>query len=71
MDIGENLDWFAHAIIDAEMRIACGLEPVKDPKVPLRIFDKTNVKDVGNPAAYNAGYGDAYVAGYRELWKLQ
>jgi ribose transport system substrate-binding protein len=71
MIIGENLDWFAHAIIDAEMRIVCGLKPVTDPQVPLRIFDKTNIADVGNPATYNAGYGDAYVEGYRKLWKLQ
>ena len=25
MDIGENLDWIAHAMLDAEMRLLCGL----------------------------------------------
>ena len=39
MDIGENLDWIGHAIIDAEMRSVCGLPLVSDPKIPFYIFD--------------------------------
>jgi ribose transport system substrate-binding protein len=34
MDIGENLDWIGHAIIDAEMRRVCGLPLISDPKIP-------------------------------------
>lgn len=71
MIVGESLDWVGHAIVDAEMRIVCGLEPVKDPKVPLRVFDKTNIDSVGVPAKSSTGYGDRYVAGYRKLWGMQ
>ncbi|MDF2797633.1 MAG: ABC-type sugar transport system, periplasmic component [Devosia sp.] len=71
MDIGESIDWVAHAIVDAEMRIVCGLEPITDPKVPLYIFDASNVESAGNPPQISTGYGDAYVAGYRKLWGLQ
>lgn len=71
MDIGENLDWVAHGILDAEMRILCGLEPVTDPKIPLYIFDKTNASSAGNPPKASAGYGSAYIDGYRRLWKLK
>src|SRR5439155_8281581 len=39
LDVGENLDWIANGIIDSEMRMLCGLPPVKDPKIPLYIFD--------------------------------
>jgi ribose transport system substrate-binding protein len=70
MDIGENLDWIAHAMLDAEMRLLCGLEPITDSKVPLRVFTKDNIAEVGNPADSALGYGDAYVAGYRALWQL-
>ena len=35
MDIGENLDWIGHAVLDAEMRMICGLPAVKDPNIPL------------------------------------
>lgn len=70
MDIGENLDWIAHAMLDAEMRLLCGLEPISDSKVPLRVFTKDNIAEVGNPADAAMGYGDAYVAGYRSLWML-
>lgn len=71
MIVGESLDWVGHAIVDDEMRIVCGLPPVKDPKVPLRVFDKTNIESVGVPAKSSTGYGESYLAGYRKLWKLQ
>lgn len=70
MDIGENLDWIGHAIMDAEMRILCDLAPVKDPKIPFYIFDASNAADAGNPPALSAGYGDAYKEGYDKLWQL-
>jgi ribose transport system substrate-binding protein len=71
MDIGENLDWIGHAVVDAEMRLICGLPAVADPKIPLLIFDKSNADSAGKPAQVSTGYGDAYVAGYRQLWKLK
>lgn len=71
MDVGENLDWIAHAMIDAEMRILCDLEPVRDSKVPLFIFDKDNAATAGTPAEASKGYGDDYVAGYRALWMVE
>ncbi|NEI74482.1 substrate-binding domain-containing protein [Rhizobium lusitanum] len=71
MDIGESIDWVAHAIVDAEMRILCGLTPVKDPKVPLYIFEASNAKSAGTPPKISTGYGDAYLDGYRKLWELQ
>lgn len=71
MDIGESIDWVAHAIVDAEMRMLCGLPPVEDPKVPLYIFDASNADTAGKPPQISTGYGDAYLAGYRKLWGLQ
>jgi ribose transport system substrate-binding protein len=71
MDIGENLDWIGHAVADAEMRMICGLPAVKDPKIPLLIFDKSNADTAGKPAQVSTGYGNAYIAGYRQLWKLK
>ncbi len=71
MDIGENLDWIGHAIMDAEMRILCGLNPVKDPKIPFYIFDASNAANAGTPPQLSTGYGNAYQAGYAAEWKLQ
>ena len=71
LDIGENLDWIGHAVVDSEMRMLCGLPTVKDPKIPLLIFDKDNAGTAGNPPQVNTGYGDAYIAGYDKLWKLK
>ena len=70
MDVGENLDWIAYGMLDAQMRLICSLEPVADPKIPLLIFDADNAATAGSPAEPSKGYGDAYLAGYKELWKL-
>ena len=70
MDIGENLDWIAHAMLDAEMRLLCGEAPIRDSKVPLRVFSAENVADVGTPADAAMGYGDTYLAGFKDLWKM-
>jgi ribose transport system substrate-binding protein len=70
MDIGENLDWIAYGMLDAQMRLVCGLAPVTDPKIPLVIFDANNAASAGTPAEVSKGYGDAYVQGYKELWQL-
>jgi ribose transport system substrate-binding protein len=71
MDIGENLDWVGYAIVDAEMRILCGLQPVKDPKIPFYLFTEANAKDAGVPPEPSMGYGDAYVEGYLKLWGVK
>ena len=70
MDVGENLDWIAYGMLDAQMRLLCGLPPVTDPKIPLLIFDAKNAATAGTPAEVSKGYGDAYIAGYKALWKL-
>jgi ribose transport system substrate-binding protein len=71
MDIGENLDWIGHAVMDAEMRLLCGLAPIKDPKIPFYVFDKSNARNAGRPPKLSTGYGDAYLAGYDKLWMLK
>jgi len=71
MIIGESLDWVAHGVVDAEMRILCGQPVIKDPKVPLRIFDASNIADAGVPAKSSTGFGETYKAGYRALWGMK
>jgi ribose transport system substrate-binding protein len=70
MDVGENLEWISYAVLDQSMRIMAGMDPVKDPKLPLRVFDQSNVDEAGNPPTDHDGYGDSYIAGYRKLWGL-
>ena len=71
MDIGENLDWIGHALVDSEMRRICGLPVPNDPKIPFYLFTAANAKDAGTPPQLSQGYGDAYVKGYADLWKLK
>jgi ribose transport system substrate-binding protein len=70
MNIGESLDWIAHATVDGYLRALCGLPVPKDIGVPFYVFDAGNVKDAGVPAQFDQGYGSDYVAGFRRLWGL-
>jgi ribose transport system substrate-binding protein len=72
MNIGENEVWIARAILDAAMRAAMD-EPVPGnsyEKAPLLVFTKANVANAGTPPDPAKGYGDAYEAGFDELWGL-
>ena len=69
MNVGENLHWIAYAIVDQSMRIMGGLKPVKNARVPVRVFDKTNISQAG--PKFTSGWGKTYVSGYRKLWGLQ
>src|SRR3954453_21430413 len=70
MDIAEQLDWTSYAILDQAMRLIGGLQAVKDPNVPLRVFDQSNVDEAGGNAKTAEGFGDSYISGYRTLWGL-
>jgi ribose transport system substrate-binding protein len=70
MDIGESLDWIAYATVDGHVRDLCGLKSPAALNVPFYIFDKSNAKDAGVPAGYDTGYGNAYISGFHEVWKL-
>jgi ribose transport system substrate-binding protein len=70
MDLGESYSWLGYALADQTLRIMSGQPPVADEKVPVRVFDSSNVNESGNPPAINTGYGNAYLAGYTTLWGL-
>jgi ribose transport system substrate-binding protein len=70
MDIGESLDWIAYSTVDGYLRTLCGLPAPTALNVPFYIFDKDNVAEAGTPAAFDTGYGDAYVSGFRKVWGL-
>src|SRR5581483_1885877 len=59
MDVGEDINWIAHAVLDQDMRLAAGLKPVSDPKVGIRVIDDSNVGQTGNPPKDAKGDGSA------------
>lgn len=71
MDIGESQDWIARSTIDGYMRKLAGLPMPKDIGVPYYIFEASNVESAGVPAVPNKGYGDEYVKGFNETWKIK
>ena len=70
MDVGENLSWLGWAAMDQAFRVIAGEPPVKSEHTPLRVFDDGNVGESGRPPRVDAGYGNAYVDGYKKLWRV-
>lgn len=69
VDVGENLNWVAYAIMDQSMRIMGGLPPVANEHLPLRVFDASNIAQAG--PSFTGGWGSAYIADYDKLWGLK
>lgn len=73
MVIGENEDWIARAMLDADMRAAAGLKVLANhyKGAPLYIFTKSNVARAGSPPDPAKGYGNAYSPGFDKLWGIR
>jgi ribose transport system substrate-binding protein len=71
MDAGENLAWVGWAAMDQAFRVIAARRPVASEHTPLRVFDAGNVGEAGHPPRFDAGYGNAYVTGYRKLWGVR
>lgn len=69
-DGGTSGDWAAWATIDQALRMITGMKPVDNVGLPIRMFDKRNIDQTGNPPVQNQGWGDSYVSGYSKLWGL-
>jgi ribose transport system substrate-binding protein len=70
MDVGQSLAWTAWASMDQAMRVLARKSPVPDELIPLRIFDKSNIRSAGTPPSASKGYGNTFMTGYEKLWGL-
>jgi ribose transport system substrate-binding protein len=70
MDIGESVAWLGYSAMDQIGRVLAGAPPVSDgnEQTPLRIFDKSNISQAGDPPNATSGYGASYPSGYAALW---
>ncbi len=72
MDVGENPFQLGYAGMDQIMRVMTGVKPIAsgNESIPLRVFDKTNVKQAGSPPQFGVGYGTGWKQGYLKMWGL-
>lgn len=69
MDVGESVDWIGYAAMDQAFRLMLG-KPAGNDKLPLRVWDASNISAAGSPPNLLKGYGTAYVSGFKKLWGL-
>lgn len=70
VDVGEDLEWIAFAILDQHLRVMAGLAPVANENLPVRIWTSSNISQAGNPPANSVGYGNSFLSGYAKLWEM-
>jgi ribose transport system substrate-binding protein len=69
MNVGEDTPGIGYATMDQVFRLLLG-QPAVPQRTPIRIWDKSNVSEAGNPAKSGQGYGNVYTNGYLKLWGL-
>ncbi len=65
---GYSTPWIGWEAMDQALRAMSGMKP-GNPVVPIRYFDKSNLNGV-DVTSSSTLYGDAYLAGYKNLWGL-
>jgi ribose transport system substrate-binding protein len=70
--IGENLAWTGWSTVDRVLRILATGQALeeKTADTPVRVWDKENISEAGNPPDPTKGYGDTYQDDYLKLWGL-
>ncbi len=66
-NVGEDTPGIGYATMDQAFRILTGNKPVLT-RTAIRLWDDSNVSEVGAPAEPGIGYGDANVSGFKALW---
>jgi ribose transport system substrate-binding protein len=67
-DVGSPLKWFGYAVADETLRVITGHPAIANERVPLRVFDNSNLPNLKKDES--TWYGANFQAGYKRLWKL-
>jgi ribose transport system substrate-binding protein len=74
MDVSEDVGWAGAATVDSILRVLGKVKPNSgtiDEHIPLRVFDSSNIKEVGpGLPPFGAGFGGAEL-GYLKLWGVK
>lgn len=70
VDVGSPLEWSGWAIADQSFRVMAKAPLSKNENIPLRIFDKDNIKSIDLSQPESSWYGGAtdFKAEYMKLW---
>ena len=67
-NVGTPIEYAGWAEADQSLRLATGHPPVATEKIPLRLFDNSNMPKLKLPE--RDWYGVNFQAGYEKLWGL-
>jgi len=70
-EVGEDFNGLVGAITDQTLRVLLGGAPSPNEVAGMRIFDKGNASEVGQPPVFQQGYGNSAEMGFQALWSGQ
>ena len=69
-DVAEDPIYLAYATMDQVFRVMTAMKPIAHLSGPLRIFNASDIGQVGKPPKAYGGFGTAFQTGYLKLWGL-
>ena len=70
-NVGANPEQYGWSFADQSLRLLSGQEPVKDVKLPLRVFTRNNIDSIDLKAPQQTWYGNVdFKSAYQKLWGL-
>jgi ribose transport system substrate-binding protein len=68
-NVGANPEQYGWAFADQTLRLLTGQSPVKDVKLPLRVFTRDNINSIDLSAPQQTWYGNVdFKSQYKKLW---
>lgn len=68
-DPGSSAPWSGWEAMDQALRAMSGMQP-GNPEIPIRYLEKSNLTGLHLTPDLSSVFGNAYVAGYKQLWGL-
>lgn len=69
-DVGSPQAWEGWALADQFLRAVTKQQPIQDEKVPLRLFDKSNIGSIDLSKPEREWYGVDFQPVYKQMWQL-
>ena len=70
VNVAENPDWVSYVNLDTAFRAMLDAGPSDKASGPVRVIDKSNLSEVGDPPVAGQGFGDEYQDAYLKLWGI-
>ncbi|WP_336659867.1 sugar ABC transporter substrate-binding protein [Leucobacter sp. USHLN153] len=71
VNVAENPDWVSYVNLDTAFRAMLDSGPSDKASGPVRVIDKSNLSELGDPPVAGKGFGDEYQGAFLAMWGIE